>query len=360
MDKQQRINDIISQWFSLQVIRNKDLQLRFEIHNTHLSYQCASIYNKYPKTDDYNSHTSNYIYHCYLALNKTEDLTDLEKLSKYVHGQVRHSFYLENNETNIRIKVDGDRRATLQFQTLSLDGFLHGEGETELSLTNILTQDSSLFHNLNNQIFFNSYFKSWFKNNKQRILTASQLEFLNTMESIPQNTPYKTIKEQTGIDPRNINDKYNRIADRIIKAYQIERPQPLTRYHKDIINLVQLLFKANNIANRDTELDTLNQDLFDYYTTHFDELQPHLNLTMEQHQQLNRKQYNVQTLYTIAIQIEDLLIRYNHKLDELTQQSTTITFNNKPSLRQPRHNLPKNTTTAIIINFDGTLASKDS
>ena len=354
----QVIEDIINDWFELTVIRNKDLTLQYKIHNPYLEVQCKKLYQKYGNNQAYNSFVSNYIYHIYEALLKVEDFSDLDNVSRQVFTRVQFSIMEENSLLNsTRIKVDG-RRMPLVFSTVSLDGFLDGEDYTEVSLLSMLTDESNLFNNLNNQIYFNSHFKRWFKENKETFLTESQIEFLDKLNSLPANPTYKQIKEDTGTDPRNMNDKLNRIADRTIKTYKEQKKSPVSQYQKNLTQLVKILAHTKNLSNRDTELDTLNTDLFDYLTLHFEQLQPYLNLTLQEHQAMNRREFNTQRVYKVTNQCRELFTKYNNSLNELVKNKHTLKPNYKPSLRQPPHNLPKDTQTALIVNSDGQIAPK--
>lgn len=347
-----RIEEILEEWFSLEVIRNKELQLRYKIHNPYLEKQCRYLHHKYHSQTDYNTFTASYIYYTYMSLTKLDDLSDITKASKYCH---KTNYFTAIDDIESKSVKIGARRVPLHFKTLSLD-YLLNEENTQITLLDMLTEKDNLFHNPTNQIFFNKYFLEWFEETKHTFLTQSQLEFLDNLNSLPVEATYEQIKEVTKTDPRNINDKIYRIANRIILEYQSTDKEAPSQYKKELIHLVRLFETIKNLANRDDNIDTQNQLIFDYITENFEELQPYLCLSLEEHQMLNRSQYKPLLLYKVCQQCTYLYFKYKIKLDELKEKE--ITINNKPSLARPRSEINPNASSYVITHRDGYYTEK--
>ena len=360
MNRQERINEVFDEWFSLEVWKNKNLDLKFTIKNDYLMQQCLKLYKEIPQAgENFHYFITEYIYHVFIELTKIEDLSDITSLSKQVHERVK--FSLRNNSMDSTTKTIqiNKQRAKIIFEPLSLDGLVLGEDGNSITLANILTESQSVFTQPVNQSYFNTQFKNWFNANKENILTKSQLELIEYMNKLPTDYTTQELEEITKTTSKNINNKINRIATRITEAFEEQKEKPRSEYYNYIINLVKVLNKANAIINND-EIETQNIDLFNYVAANFDLLQPLLKLPSEAHIALNRGTFNNKYIYSIASQLEALQEKYQAKLDDLDAERVQVTLNSKPSLKkETRAEIPPNTKVVYLLNT-GILKPKNS
>ena len=226
---------LFEQLFETQVIRyktpkdNKYVDTQIVCTEPSLDYYFKNLYNKYHKAD-YSTFFEECMLITYEAINKFSfldqgsyegviDKTDKlnrNRLLSYIKTTVKYEIIKKVNP-NLRYttKTDSEgnvRHIAIKIEELSLDdtALRNPEGE-EVAIGDNLTEESNYFHNFKD--YKHNHYITWFNENKQRVLTKSQLALLETLKEDPMETP-------KGEDRR----KLQRIAKRIDKAYKEEFP----------------------------------------------------------------------------------------------------------------------------------------
>lgn len=311
--KQTAIQDILDLWFTQSVVRAKELSFKYEIHNDYLLKQ-SFILQKLVKEPNRETFMSDYILECYLAMTKftatdaewlemAQNQADsrLNELSKYVYTTVDLELRRDAMEQNGKImSVDGEK-ALVKLPVQSIDaGDSNEDGSNNYGLLDILNQDAGLFSDLSDEEAYsaNSFFK-WFNDNRSNILTKNQDQFIHNMNTVHSTDSKEEVKAKLGIERDQINKKLDRIAERVVKAYNKQLPELETRQQLYMQTIIDLIQPVASIADREHDLDTINQDIFSYVKDNYEELQQYCNLTVREHQQVNKGEYRAELVYKL-------------------------------------------------------------
>lgn len=233
------INEVFEMWFDLKAIRNKNLDLRYQINNPFLDTQCGQTYKE--RRFNYNYHTfqSNYIYHCYEVMLTFEASEEewkqiieevsqspeqpqgkAEELSKYIYSRAKWNVLHEHDSKSSKRVRNGDREAKVFLNPSNFSDLVNDDGE-EVPIDLMIEQG-------NESAYKESFIQAWFRERKEDILTESQIEFLDALEEanhlMLEDDTNEEIERITNTYRSNIDNKLQRIADRLIKAFKEDYP----------------------------------------------------------------------------------------------------------------------------------------
>lgn len=336
--KEKAIYEVVNAWFKLNVIKgDKELKTTLDIKNEYLKVQASSLYSELKVKPAFHSFVSDYILECYLAMTKMqksdefwreieyqalivgafdEDIKpELEELGKYVYVTV--SFEMKQGKT---LSVNGEK-AYISLNTISLDSVNSNEdGSKEVSIADILTSEEDIFSNHDNQAYYNNSFRIWFDDSRKDILTKNQNEFLSNVNLVNFELDAKErIKEILGVGSDKVNTKLDKIADRVVIAYNKQLPSLYSKQQTELSQKIELIEPVERIMNG-YFLDNQNQDIFNYVSENFGELQPHLTLKADECVALNRGEYSAKIVYKVTEQLTAQLEKFRNRLKELNER----------------------------------------
>ena len=337
--KEQAIYEVVNAWFKLNVIKgDKELKTTLDIKNEYLKVQASSLYSEMKVKPAFHSFLSDYILECYLAMTKMqksdefwreieyqalivgafdEDIKpELEELSKYVYVTV--SYEMKQGKT---LSVNGEK-AYINLNTISLDSVNSKEdGSKEVSIADILTSEEDIFSNYDNQAYYNNSFRIWFDDTRKDILTKNQNEFLNNVNLVNFELDAKErIKEILGVGSDKVNTKLDKIADRVVVAYNKQLPSLYSKQQTELSRKIELIEPIERIMNG-YFLENQNQDIFEYVSENFEELQPFLKLSANECVALNRREYSTAIVYKVSEQLLAKLVKFRARLEELNDRA---------------------------------------
>lgn len=336
--KEKAIYEVVNAWFKLNVIKgDKELKTTLDIKNEYLKVQASSLYSELKVKPAFHSFVSDYILECYIAMTKMqkpdefwreieyqalivgafdEDIKpELEELGKYVYVTV--SFEMKQGKT---LSVNGEK-AYISLNTISLDSVNSNEdGSKEVSIADILTSEEDIFSNYDNQAYYNNSFRIWFDATRKDILTKNQNEFLSNVNLVDFELDAKErIKEILGVGSDKVNTKLDKIADRVVIAYNKQLPSLYSKQQTELSQVIELIEPIERILNG-YFLENQNQDIFNYVSENFGELQPHLTLKADECVALNRGEYSTKIVYKVVEQLTDQLDKFKKQLKELNER----------------------------------------
>ena len=234
MNKKEWIDEVFNQWFRLDVIRNKNLDLKFEILNTYLNKQCHQTYKQRRFPYSFHQFQSDYIYHCYevmlqydaseeewkqMAQEAMDETEATEALSKFIYSRAKWNVLLEHDEKQSKRVRNGDKFTRVYLKPLNFSELVSEDDEVPIDL--VMAQDIETEYE-------ESFIQTWFTSRKEDILTQSQLEFLEALQEanhlLLEPGTNKEVEEITNTYRSNIDNKLSRIADRVIKAFKEDYP----------------------------------------------------------------------------------------------------------------------------------------
>lgn len=282
-----------------------------------------------------------------------KDGSALSKISGYLYSSLPF-VYLEEFQKSRSIRVRNGTKngyTVIEFDLEHLDGMVQNGEENDYT-ADTLTENNSLYVD---DDYIMSHFQIWYVENKEKLLTEKQMSFLKgwIKADLLDSTEAERV-EATGIDRKNHNYYLKSIAKNILKGYNKEKPLQNTSYQLQLKRFVDLVQPLNDI-HESKNLDTMNEKMLDYIHRHYSVLQSSLKLTALEHQQMNRKEFNNQTLYKIFNQLQDKCERYQAIIAELESVIDEDLVQYKVPSTTINHfeNIEKGAKYARIIGKDG-------
>lgn len=260
MMNNEMIEKVFNNWFDLIALKNKNLDLRFSIKNEYLAVQCGETYSKRKWQMSYNSFMGLYISKCWeemLDFKATEDEWEqiyidtldgsetvgrAQELSKFLYSRVGWAVLRDYDDSrSIRVR-NGDVRARVSIDTVNFSQLENGQGY--LDLDSLIDQDV-----YGDTEYQQSFIAEWFSENKDKILTESQIEFLDSLEEanyllIDDEADNEELERIIKTNRKNIDGKLQRIAKRIIDAFVKDFPE----YHGQLNDKPRLRSKLIELA----------------------------------------------------------------------------------------------------------------
>lgn len=280
-----------------------------ELWSEIITYTYKAIY-KYELEDNFNN------------LSEHEKNKTRKYIKKYVYYAVKERS--NPNSKKMTLKVNGERKSVpVNMEVASLDSSVSYE-DTETTLINLLNAESSLFYTNPERSYQMNRFILWFQENKQEILTQSQLDFLEKLELIKElNNPKPAeIKEVTGTESHQVNQKLKRIKNRILTAWEEEsEKEKKTSRTKKLVSKINKLNGFFTILN-DEDSSEANLKLSEWLRSNLDDLDKLLykELDTEHCIEITRlqnrdiEQLEKRTLYKVINTLSDYLISLEESL----------------------------------------------
>ena len=288
--KNETIEKVLEKWFEVEVIRNKDLDLNVVIKHEILQGQCSREYSRMKQKQSFKQFKVDYMNSVFEALiaysgadeaferaileqcNETIDYDankEMNVLSKYVFKAVEGE--LKEKTDVVRVRVGrGEERAKIVLNTYSLD-YLSNDDD-EISIVDVLTEESNVFNNNQNLKWHKSKFGKWFDENKHDILTKSQVKFIDDLNGINvYEVDNAEIERVTGTKMNNVNAKLNAIAERTLKMWnkQMSKQKRGSTHHSSV---PKEFVAIKNMMNSD-DLDRMNEIIWKFLIENWDELE---------------------------------------------------------------------------------------
>lgn len=326
--KKLAIEKIINEWFGVNVVRAKEMKFSYTIKNEKMAKQCNYLHNKYAYNQYKPFYMVDYILEIYLAMvnfqatdlewqamaNNSENsrLSELNLLSRsYAQYELKRS----KLERSGRIMSINNKEVLVTLPTLSLD-FIDEADNDGISLMDVLTSDSNIFNKNINQIYYKNSFRDWFDQNRSKILTKNQDQFIANMNNVNmQEHDNETVRSLVGIDKCKVNTKLDKIAERVVKAYNKQLPQNPNREQIELKQRIELLQPIVSMVY-DDDLDYVNETIFNYVAEHFCDLQEYLQLSADECIAINRNEFNHKIVYKVAEQVEKKINTFRDQLTE--------------------------------------------
>lgn len=241
MMNNEMIEKVFENWFELKALKNKNLDLRFNIKNEYLAIQCGETYSKRNWQMNYNSFMGLYISKCWEEMVDFKATTEeweqiyidtlggaaiagkAQELSKFLYARVGWAVLREYDDArSIRVR-NGDVRARVSIDTVNFSRLENGQGY--LDLDSLIDQEVYA-----QSEYQQSFIADWFGENKDKILTDSQIEFLDSLEEanyllIDDEADNEELERIIKTNRKNIDGKLQRIAKRIIDAFVKDFPE---------------------------------------------------------------------------------------------------------------------------------------
>lgn len=310
---------------------------KLSLNSPYLRAMCNKLYKKFGKLlnetrQEFEATFVDLYFESALKL-KGVSRTDIEgKLAWYMNSfEVKEGFqYLDAAMDSyaykfIDNKLKDEVKARNNAQTVKKDGsriLLTFVTESEQlkeggSAFDYLAEEDNMYANVK---YKQTHFAKWFRENAEKILTKKQYHNLQKIKDLDINSmSAEDVKELTGIEKKNINRTLERMIDRVIKAYNKQKPAQISDYHQELIDILNVLNPIIELIY-DEEIDAsyLNEVLFDYVFSHFEDIQYNLSgcLTAEQNQNMIRKVKDTKALYAICLEAENKVERIKQRLYE--------------------------------------------
>ena len=264
------------------------------------------------------------------------------------------------------MSVDGEK-ALVKLPVVSIDAGDSNEDGSSYGLLDILNHDSGLFSDLSDEEAYsaNSFFK-WFNDNRSNILTKNQDQFIHNMNTVHSTDSKEEVKAKLGIERDQINKKLDRIAERVVKAYNKQLPALESRqqlYMQTIINLIQ---PVASIADREHDIESINKDVFSYIKANYEELQQYCNLTAREHQAVNKGEYSSGLVYRLHNMLTAKLKLEKARMNKISNINAVVPAINvsynfvKSSKKQEVNPIAKGDMKVFyVVNRDGFLSEID-
>ena len=108
-----------------------------------------------------------------------------------------------------------------------------------------------------------------------------------------------TVRKFVGIDKFKVNTKLDKIAERVVKAYNKQLPVNASREQLELGKRIELLQPIISYVY-DDDLDDVNELIFDYVADNFENLQEYLVLNADECIAINRREYNSRIVYKVV------------------------------------------------------------
>lgn len=212
----------------------------------------------------------------------------------------------------------------------SLDMVLMSEDGQDTNLIDAVTGDMNFWGEKDG--YMANHFTEWFKENKERILTKSQLELLNNLQKVGYGNGVNNreeIQRVTGKTDFLIKTHYlERIKVRVLKAWQKEKAtEQKTQLQMQVEKEVNLWTGLYEVM-ADVELEDENQAIAEWFIKHLD-VTPVMNLVYdnimgEEIKQVVAGKITSKVIYKLMALVEK-------RLDSLQMMDTTsVKFYKKP------------------------------
>lgn len=213
------------------VCTNKSLEIFFN-----------KLYSKYKVKHSYNDFMNECIYWSYFSIQRFQirdegtwegmidgtDKPNIGRLISNIKTTVENEIIRFMNEKVLYTtkRTDGVKEHDrLVVNTTSLDTVLaNSEGGTE-TLLNMISSEMN-FWSVKDGYKLN-HFLEWFNEHKERILTKSQVQYLNNMakaQHLGDGYTENDVAEVTGVSDTNRSTYTKRIKERVLKAWEKENP----------------------------------------------------------------------------------------------------------------------------------------
>ena len=197
-------------------------------------------------------------------------------LKNYIKKQALEGYIKEHGyvtSENVKLKNGEVKKRNVYVTTnfSSIDVTMkdkNEEGEVTLSET----LEHSFWDVVNDDTKANN-FLNWFRNNRNRILTNSQREFLDTLERCGYSENNKNTKEmqKSGINPKSTSTKLKAIEKRILKAWEKEQKFINQSFVEKVISRkISLLQIYLDIYDDHTERNVKQIQLSNFIRAHVD------------------------------------------------------------------------------------------
>lgn len=255
------IEKVFNNWFELTALKNKNLDLRFTIKNEYLAVQCGETYSKRKWQMSYNSFMGLYISKCWEEMLEFKATTDEweqiyrdtldgsatagkgQELSKFLYSRVGWAVLRDYDDSrSIRVR-NGSVRARVSIDSVNFSQLENSQGYLDLDGL----MDAEMYNDTEYQ---QSFIAEWFGQNKDKILTESQIEFLDSLEEanyllIDDEADNEELERIIKTNRKNIDGKLQRIAKRIIDAFVEDFPE----YHGQLNDKPRLRSKLIELAD---------------------------------------------------------------------------------------------------------------
>lgn len=255
---------VFEAWFEQKVVRlrlnkndNKYVHFKFVIKQKALKNHANALKAKYGASQNNEDFMSEYLLWAWKAIERFEiqddgswegilDGTDKPNIGRLINNikiTTKNQLHRWVNDDALFTKrtIDGvSQHVTIKMQMDSFDAILEGD----YGMAETITGESNVFSSTMYDYSI-SFFQKWYQANKSRILTKSQLEFLDNLRKcvkVEGFTP-DDVYAVTGTPSADVDKRLNRIAKRIEKAWINEKPN----------------FKNRLEIERDEELEMWNE-----------------------------------------------------------------------------------------------------
>lgn len=199
------------------------------------------LYSKYKVKNNYNDFLNECIYWTYFAIQRFTvrdggswegmiggtDKANIGRLITSIKTTVEHEVIRFINDgviyTSKRDEEGKVEHAKYKFTFSSLDAILMGAEGEETSLINMVGDEQGFWGN--KEGYASSHFIQWFNENKERVLTASQLQLLDNLSKCSHEKDGYTendISQYVGFNSKKVGEYLERIKGRVMKAWRKE------------------------------------------------------------------------------------------------------------------------------------------
>lgn len=196
------------------------------------------------------------------------DSKNFNKLIKNIKTTCNHEIYRFCNPDAkfTRGELDGvkGQHITLKIQVESLDAILFDEDK---NIHDFVTDNDNVFNNFDDEYHVN-YFHKWFEENKEDILTKSQLKLLKDLRKAKRVEGYtiNDVEKYTGVPSNKINTRLKRISDRIKKRWCLEDHSHIkNRLELERDEKIEMLTEFVLMVEDSSNLETQNLRLSNWF-----------------------------------------------------------------------------------------------
>ncbi len=219
-------------------------------------------------------------YECWKGILKGTNSKDIGKLITYIKKTVKNKIYefVVNDDVKFtRGMVEGEKgqHIMLRLNLTSIDSYVNGDDGSKVALMDLLGSDSNLFAQYDGYCW--NFFIKWFKQNKDRILTKTQIKFLDDLtlcyHEKGDNYTKDDVYEVTGTPSSKKNTKLKKIEARVLKIWEKENPmgkKTLLQMQKEE-ELVMWEGLMKIVYGDDVDLFGQNRLVSDWFVSHLDE-----------------------------------------------------------------------------------------
>lgn len=196
------------------------------------------------------------------------DVKNYNKLIKNIKTTCNHQIYRFCNPDAkfTRGELNGvkGQHITLKIQVDSLDAILFDDNK---NLNELMQDSDSVFNNVDDE-YHVTYFHNWFEENKENILTKSQLKLLEDLKKCKKVEGYtiNDVEKYTGVPSNKINTRLKRISERIQKKWCLESHNHIkNRLELERDSKIEMLREFVLMADDSTNLETQNLRLSNWF-----------------------------------------------------------------------------------------------